>query len=128
MPSLDKCIVEKCEQSWEEDFLPGTKNKNNCSGFVKAVTKKLGIPLPETANADGSLDAISKSWTKLESGVEAARKAATGVFVIAGLKAADHSSARNNGHVAIVIDGELYKSKYPICWGGSIGGGAKPRE
>jgi len=27
-----------------------------------------------------------------------------------------------NGHVAIVVDGPLYKGKYPICWGGSIGG------
>jgi hypothetical protein len=25
-----------------------------------------------------------------------------------------------NGHVAIVVSGELYKQKYPVVWGGSI--------
>jgi hypothetical protein len=51
MPSPDSHIIENCSKSWEEEFIPGVKNKNNCSGFVKAVAKKLGIPLSATADA-----------------------------------------------------------------------------
>jgi hypothetical protein len=128
MPGLDQCILDKCKQSWDEEFLPGATNKNNCSGFVKSVAKKLGAAIPETANADGIVDAISKSWTKLGSGAEAGQKAATGTFVIAGLKASDHTPARNNGHVAIVVDGALYRNKYPACWCGSTGGAQSQGE
>lgn len=120
MPNLDACIIKHCEASWDEEFITGTANKNNCSGFVKAVAKKLGVPLLDV-NADGLVDAISQSWTKLADGSEAALKVASGVFVIAGLKAADHKPARNNGHVAIVVSGKMYRDKYPMCWGGSTG-------
>jgi hypothetical protein len=91
---LDKCIVDKCKLAWDEEFIPGMANKSNCSGFVKAVAKKLGIPISDTANADA----------------------------IVGLKGADHKPARTNGHVAVVVSGSLYRNKYPLCWGGSTGG------
>lgn len=122
MPNLDQCIIGKCAESWEEEFITGLKNKNNCSGFVKAVAKKLGIPLPETANADGIVDSIAKDWKNLKSGSEAAQQAAAGVFVLVGLKGVGHKPARNNGHVAVVVSGKLYKEKYPPVWGGSTGG------
>ena len=122
MSKLDQCIIEKCNESWEEEFIKGIQNKNNCSGFVKSVTKKLGIPLPETENANGIMDYVAKKWKRLESGSEAAQQAAIGVFVLAGLKGADHKPTRNNGHVAVVVSGELYGKKYPYVWGGSIGG------
>ena len=120
--NYDQCIIDKAKESWGEEFVKGTKNKDNCSGFVKAVAKKLGIYLPATANADGIVDHISTTWKKLDSGADAARQAATGALVIAGLKAARHTLARNNGHVAIVVSGKLYKEKYPVVWGGSTGG------
>lgn len=122
MAALDTCIIEHCKSSWEEEFISGMKNKNNCSGFVKAVAVKLGVSLPHTANADGIVDDLEKNWTKLASGLDAADKAAEGKFVIAALKSGDHKPARNNGHVAIVVSGALYRTKYPFCWGGSIGG------
>lgn len=121
MASLDRCIIEKCKESWDEEFLPGTKNANNCSGFVKAVARKLGIPLDATLNADGISDAVAASWEKIDSGEAAAKKAATGYFVLAVLKSSDHRPARANGHVAVVVDGPLYRGKYPLVWGGSIG-------
>lgn len=122
MPSLDQCIVDACKAVWNSEFIKGMANKNNCSGFVKAVAKRLGIPLPETANADGITDAVANDWTAVASGTEAARLAASGSFVLAVLKAADHKPSRNNGHVAIVVSGTLYKRQYPVVWGGSIGG------
>ena len=39
MPNLDKCIVDASKAVWEDEFVKGTKNKDNCSGFVKAVAK-----------------------------------------------------------------------------------------
>jgi hypothetical protein len=123
MTSLDQCIVDKCKEAWTEEFIVGTKNKDNCSGFVKAVAKKVGIPITETLNADGIVDEISKSsnWAKLNSGKDAGDKAATGALVVAGLKSGDHEPSRSNGHVVVVVSGTLYKDKYPSCWGGSIG-------
>lgn len=121
MPTLDQCIVDAAKAVWDDEFVKGTKNRDNCSGFVKAVARELGIPLPATATADGIADAISANWTAVASGPEAARLATSGSFVLAVLKAADHSPARNNGHVAIVVSGALYKQKYPVVWGGSIG-------
>ena len=117
---LDKCIIKKCEESWEEEFVAGIKNKNNCSGFVKAVAKKLGIPLPPV-QADGIIDSIEISWAKVNTGAEAAKKVAAGFFVLAGLKSNDHAKKVSQGHVVIVINGPLYRIKYPMCWGGSTG-------
>ncbi|MCQ8895728.1 hypothetical protein NQT62_04630 [Limnobacter humi] len=121
MPSLDGCIIEQCNAVWDEEFLSGVKNRNNCSGFVKAVAKRLGIPLPDTATADGIAAAVESNWTKVESGAEAARLAYAGQFVLAVLKAKDHQPKRSNGHVAIVVYGDLYRHRYPKVWGGSIG-------
>jgi hypothetical protein len=118
--SFDQCIIKKCEESWEEEFVVRTKNKDNCSGFVKAVAKKLNVPLPP-AQADGILETVKMSWTKLNSGAEAANKAAAGFFVLAGLRSGDHTKTVSQGHVVIVINGPLYRNKYPTCWGGSTG-------
>ena len=102
--SLDSCIIKKCEESWNEEFIVGIKNEKNCSGFVKSVAKKLNVPLPD-AQADGIVNTIEKTWTKIGTGSEAAKKAAAGFFVLAGLKSSDHSRKVSQGHVAIVISG-----------------------
>lgn len=121
MANLDQCIIEQCSVAWEGEFVKGRKNKDNCSGFVKAVAKKLGIPLPETADADGIAAVVSSGWARVPSGGEAARLASMGSFVLAVLKGGEHVPPRNNGHVAIVVSGELYRHQYPKVWGGSIG-------
>jgi hypothetical protein len=120
--ALDSCIRDACQASWESEWIAGTKNSRNCSGFVKAVASKVGSPLPGSANADALMDYVASSWQKVTDGAEAARRASVGELVIAGLKGSEHSPARNNGHVAIVIGGPLYRDKYPLCWCGSIGG------
>ena len=114
-------ILQACKDSWEEEWIKGLKNKDNCSGFVKSVAGKLGVPLNSAANADQIVDEIAASWTKIADPLEAWRKAITGSFVLAGLKSSDHARARNNGHVVVITDGKLYRQKYPPCWGGSIG-------
>lgn len=122
MSNLDQCIIEKSKIVWDAEYIKGVKNKNNCSGFVKAVAKEVGVPLPETADANGIADLVKKKWKNVKSGSEAAQLAGTGAFVLAVLKGSEHSPERSNGHVAIVVSGKLYKNKYPAVWGGSIGG------
>lgn len=122
--ALDKCLVQRCTEAWGEEFIVGTKNSDNCSGFVKAVAKKLGVPIDATLNADTIVAAISgsPSWSNLASGKDAATKAAAGTFVVAGPKSGDHTPKRTNGHVVVVVSGDLYRETYPKCWCGSIGG------
>jgi hypothetical protein len=114
------CIVTACSNSWDESFISGLKNKENCSGFVKAVAKKLSV-----AMCDGTADAIvgyletHPLWEKLENGLKAGQKAQQGNLVIAGLKSSDHSRPRNSGHVVVIVGGSPYRGKYPFCWGGS---------
>lgn len=122
MAEPDACMAANLSASWEEEFLVGTKNKNNCSGFVKSVAAKLGVPIPATANADGITTFVGANWKKINSGQEAALQAEMGVFVLVALKGADHTPARTSGHVAVVVRGKLYKNKYPVVWGGSTGG------
>lgn len=120
MANADQCIVDACKNAWEGSFLRGTPNKNNCSGFVKAVASQLGISLPATADADGIAEAV-KAWKKVDSGEEAQRLAANGSFVLVVLKGKDHHPPRAHGHVGVVVSGELYRQKYPMMWCGSIG-------
>ena len=128
MAEPDACILTNLSASWEEEFLVGTKNKNNCSGFVKSVAAKLGVPIPATANADGITAHVSQNWKKIDSGQAAALQAEMGVFVLAVLKGADHNPARTSGHVAVVVRGKLYKNQYPVVWGGSTGGAQSQGE
>jgi hypothetical protein len=118
----DTCIVDACKAAWEEKTSAGLMNKNNCSGFIKGVAQKLGVSIPMNATADGIVDHLSGgSWSKLASGADAAKQAGNGMLVVAGLKSSDHNPKRGNGHVVIVVSGNLYRNTYPMCWGGSIG-------
>lgn len=93
---------------------------NDCSGFVRAVTAELGHPV--SGNANGIMNELSRSsaWEAVDRATAIA-SVQTGALVIAGLKSFDHTPARNNGHVVIVVQGTLYRETYPIVWGGSIG-------
>ena len=121
MTNPDDCLLRACAAVWNESFIAGLRNSDNCSGFVKAVAHRLGIPIPETARADAIVDHIIGSWRELTSGEEAARQAGAGVLVIAGLKSSAHSPARTEGHVVIVVAGPLYRGQFPKVWGGSTG-------
>lgn len=118
---ISKKIVAACEKHW-------ATWQSDCSGFVKAVAKELGVPFGGAPNANAIVDAIQASpWTVLSAGAGeiigelAARTAGKGL-VIAGHKAS------GNGHVAIVVPGSLAFSKYPHGYWGSIGGFQKKNE
>jgi len=118
--TADASLLKACEAAWEDEWIPKTKNKNNCSGFVKAVAKKMGASLPDQ-QADGLINHMKNNWTPVKSGSEARAKAITGTLVVAGLKSDEQKSHPNQGHVAVVVGGSLYREKYPKCWGGSTG-------
>jgi hypothetical protein len=100
-------VVTACDNHWE-------KYKSDCSGFVKAVAGELGVALQGDANAIA--DAIKNTpWKLLKDGVEAKQKAELGYFVLGALKASP------NGHVVVVVPGELNRSKYPTAYWGSLG-------
>ena len=113
-------LLKACEAAWEEEWVSGTKNKNNCSGFLKSVAKKMGASLPDQ-QADGLVNYLKNNWTPVKSGSEARTKAVTGTLVVGGLKSDEQKKHPNQGHVAVVVGGALYREKYPKCWGGSTG-------
>lgn len=121
MSDKDKAVKDACSASWNESWVAKTANSDNCSGFFKSVAKKLKIAGVPDTQADGLVDYLKKNWLPLKTGVEARLKVEDGYFVAAGLKAADHSPKRNNGHIVVIVDGDLYHAKYPKCWCGSTG-------
>jgi len=121
------------------DLYSDTSLRNNCSGYFKAVGKKLGVTLPDI-QADPLIEQISSGspgWVKIGSGTEggnqAAQLAGQGYLVVALLKAADHYPFKLNkdtgkydiphpyhhGHLAIVLPGAT-KDGYPYVISGSI--------
>jgi len=64
MVNLDQCLLDAVKAAYPESFLKGVPNADSCSGFVKSVAAKLGVPLPSTADADGLAEAVS-GWTAL---------------------------------------------------------------
>lgn len=112
IPMTDLVAIA-CEKHWET-------YKSDCSGFVKAVASDLGLSL--TGQANDLSDQIQKSpWLKLKDGAEAQQKAALGFFVLGALKATP------NGHVVVVVPGELSGGKYPTAYWGSLGGTGKKK-
>ncbi|HKQ68486.1 MAG TPA: hypothetical protein VJT73_04065 [Polyangiaceae bacterium] len=92
---------------------------NDCSGFLKKVVSDLGHPL--TGTADALVDYFRKNFTRVETIPEVMQLVKQNRFVVAGLKSGEHNPKRANGHVVVIVDGLLYRGKYPKCWGGSIG-------
>ena len=93
--------------------------KNDCSGFVRAVAKELGVSL--SGNADAIVGAMEKGWTKTDR-ASCLTHVRAGHLVIAGLASKEHTKPRSNGHVVVVVDGALYRGIFPRCWSGSIAG------
>jgi hypothetical protein len=111
-------IIDSCEANWDN-------HKSDCSGFVKAVATEFEVQL--TGQADNIVDQINGAdWTVLAGGIEAKQKADDGWFVVAGMKSTDHVPPQSNGHVAMIVSGDLNQGKYPTGYWGQLGGvGAK---
>jgi hypothetical protein len=108
-----KIIEDLCEKHW-------SNYKLDCSGFVKAVASELNILLHGQAN--DIVEQIQKiPWSIVQDGNEAHIKALQGMFVVGGLR------GKPNGHVVIVVPGNLAHGKYPTAYWGSISGVAQKK-
>ena len=61
-------------------------------------------------------------WRLLADGVAAASSAASGKFVLGGLRGDEQAEHSNHGHVVVVVDGPLAHARYPTAYWGSLGG------
>ena len=81
--ALQKPVLDACQKAWEQEWVAGLKNLNNCSGFIKAVCQILGVPMADD-RADGIVDFLAEEWVKLPGPADARQYAATGQLVLAG--------------------------------------------
>lgn len=112
----DQAVVRACEQEWDA-------YKSDCSGFLRAVAGRVGIPVP-TLDANGIvgwLEGDASGFERLDDGSAARDAAVGGRFVIGGLKGPDHNPPRAHGHVVIVVGGDLAHGRYPAAYWGSLG-------
>ncbi len=112
-------IIDCCEANWDQ-------NKSDCSGFVKAVSKSLGVSL--TGDADEITVCLLELTQKTTDGVLAAQWVGDGKFVVAGLQGAQHRPPRTHGHVVVVVDGPLAHDKYPTAYWGALGSVGKKNQ
>ena len=104
-------IISFCEAEWDNW-------KGDCSGFVKAVAKRLNIELNGQAN--GIIDFLESSpnWENLGADeAKATRYANQGYFVIGGLKANPH------GHVVVVV--KSAPQAHAVGYWGRLGGAGR---
>lgn len=107
-------VIQECEAEWSKD-------KGDCSAFVREVAARLGITL--TGDANGIVDEIcGAGWERLPDGVAASQAAAAGRLVIAGLKGNEQGVPSAHGHVVVVVSGPLADGKYPSAYWGRLGG------
>ncbi len=108
-------LIKSCKDNWDTF-------KSDCSGFVKAVAAKYNVVF--TGKADDILDQLADNtnWQEEVDGVAAAKAASAGKLVIAGLKSDQLDPVDTNGHVVIVVKGELVNGKYPLAYWGKLNG------
>jgi hypothetical protein len=109
-------VREACEACFEA-------HAGDCSGFVRAVSSELQVPLHGLA--DEIVDTIrdGNGWRPLPNGVAAAHSAAAGKFVVGGLKGSEQTRPDPHGHVVVVVAGPLARDAYPSAYWGRLGGG-----
>jgi hypothetical protein len=100
-------IIAVCEAEWDAW-------KADCSGFVKAVATKIGVPLSGRANQIIDHLESAAGWENLATdGPLATTRASQGCLVVAGLKAQPH------GHVVVIV--QSASQKFPLAYWGRLG-------
>lgn len=107
-------LLQTCQQAYKS-------YEANCSGFLKEVCLELGVTVDQ-GNADAIADFLDSNWTKLKDHADAKKVVDDHKFVVAVLKSSDSNKVPkpSNGHVAIVIPGELYRKIYPKVYCGGM--------
>jgi hypothetical protein len=116
MDAVAAQIIQVCKDQWPAE-------KSNCSRFVGAVAKQLGVTL--SGDADEIYTEIQgDGWTPIPDGIAAKAAADSGLFVIAALTGGQEVPAQEHGHVCVVVSGPLDTAheKYPTGYWGRLGG------
>jgi hypothetical protein len=102
--------------------------KGDCSGFARAVAARVNVPL--TGLANDIVDHIRHHWRRLPDGAAAKAAADSGEFVIAGLRGDEQTRRSANGHVVIVVAGDLDPThrRYPHAYWGKLRSTGKQNE
>jgi len=108
-------VREACEACYDT-------HTGDCSGFARAVAGELGVKLVGLADDIVQTIRTEPQWTVLADGPAAQQKAATGKFVLAGLKGSEQAQPDAHGHVVVVVSGQLAHGAYPTAYWGSLGG------
>jgi hypothetical protein len=96
---------------------------NDCSGFAKAVSASLRVPLAGLADDIVETLRAGGDWAPVAGGVAAEAAAAAGLLVLAGLKGDEQAVHNPHGHVVVVVAGTpLAHGLYPYAYWGSEGG------
>jgi hypothetical protein len=102
---------ERLAQAYTAEWIAGTSNSRNCSGFLKSAAQIFGFSVPDR-NADGIINELEQLsqldgsvWEKLgtgQVGLSSARQAILdGRLVIAAATSIDYG--QNNGHIAVLV-------------------------
>jgi hypothetical protein len=115
-------VQQACEDLFEA-------NHDDCNKFAKAVAGNFGINL--TGNADDIVAEIQQApWNYIGNDLTAASQAADFAgqdkLVIGGLTSTELGDT--NGHVVVVVPGDLVNGKYPVSYWGSITTGKEGRN
>jgi hypothetical protein len=114
-------VQEACEACFEA-------NQHDCSGFVRAVAKQLGVTINGLANEIVDTIRSSTEWRAVPDGTTAAARAAAGQLVIGGMRGDEQFEHSNHGHVVVVVDGPLAHGRYPTAYWGRLGGEGSKNE
>lgn len=104
-------VIQACKFYWPI-------YSGDCSGFVKAVARELGVGLSGQAN--DIVKFMAANWWPIYSGKEARDWAEAGYLVVGGLEDTP------NGHVVVVVPGSLAYGKYPTAYWGRLNGTGEP--
>lgn len=106
--SVAEMIIEKCKSEHPT-------SKTDCKGFLYAVARhffgddvfKANGALPQADMIIGNLRKPGSGWSVTTRRAEARQKAASNLFVVAGMTSKELTTPErtvNNGHVAVVVD------------------------
>ena len=115
-------VFKACKKHYTE------KNQVACNFFFNAVCKELGIPM--SGQADDIVKSMETQWLNAGDGQQASVLAQSYV-VAAGLHSSKHAlrdgKKVKNGHVGFIVDGPLYRGKYPPIFCGALGSGGRSK-
>lgn len=119
-------VIVACERLWPQIGVQGRLNKSDCSAFVIAVAREIGILMAGPYANDIYREVSSAPWQRVGVGNAAAQMAAVaatnGKFVVGAWR----NPTGGHGHVAVIVDTSYSSPQIPfrsraIAYWGTLG-------